>query len=280
MTKKRILLLLVPGLLMGVLPEINGQQNFEGIATYRSSMKIETLNVQGRNMTPEMQESVRKQLLQSSQRDYTLKFNIQESLWKEETKLDPVSSPSSNSGVQIRFSTGNPIAYMNPGKNEFLEETELFGKKFLIEDEPETFSWKVTNETKKIGDHTVIKAEYQNITEQTSISLTDSEQQTVKVMDTTQVIAWYTPEIPVSQGPDTTWGLPGLILELDNGNISYLCTKIELNPANPVVIEKPTKGKRVSREEAEKIRDEKLEEMMKKYNTGDGGETRIMRVGG
>lgn len=275
-----ILLLLVPGLLTGVLTNAIGQQNFEGIATYRSSMKVDNINVQGSNMTPEMQESVRQQLIQSSQRDYTLKFNVQESLWKEEAKLDPVSSPASNSGMQIRISTGNPTAYMNPGKNEFLEETEIFGKKFLIEDELETFAWKISGETKKIGDYTVMKAEYQNITEQASISLTDSEQKTVKVMDTTQVIAWYTPEIPVSQGPDNTWGLPGLILELENGNISYLCTKIELNPANRVNIEKPSKGKRVSRAEAEKIRDEKLEEMMKKYNTGEGGETQIMRIGG
>lgn len=243
-------------------------------------MRVDNLNVQGSNMSPEQQESIRKQLMKSAQRDYTLKFNIQESLWKEEATLDPVSNASANSGMQIRISTGNSIAYMNPGKNEFLEETEIFGKKFLIEDELETFEWKITNETKKIGDYTATKAVYQNISERTSISLTDSESKTVKVTDTTQVVAWYTPEIPVSQGPNNTWGLPGLILELDNGNISYLCTKISLNPEEPIVIEKPRKGKRVSREEADKIRDEKMQEMMKKYDTGEGGERRVISISG
>ena len=280
MTKKLIFLLLVPGLLLGVVLRTQGQQNFEGVATYKSSMRVDNLNVQGSNMSPEQQESIRKQLMKSAQRDYTLKFNIQESLWKEEATLDPVSNASANSGMQIRISTGNSIAYMNPGKNEFLEETEIFGKKFLIEDELETFEWKITNETKKIGDYTATKAVYQNIIERTAISRTDSESKTVKVTDTTQVVAWYTPEIPVSQGPNNTWGLPGLILELDNGNISYLCTKISLNPEEPIVIEKPRKGKRVSREEADKIRDEKMQEMMKKYDTGEGGERRVISISG
>ena len=99
-------------------------------------------------------------------------------------------------------------------------------------------------------------------------------------MDTTLITAWYTPDIPVSQGPNNTWGLPGLILELKNGNLTFLCIKVELNPAEPVQIEVPSKGKPVTREEADKIRDEKLQEMMKKYNTGEGGERRVIRIGG
>jgi len=266
---------------MGVLFGTRGQQQFEGIATYRSALEIKKFDIDGGpNLNPEMQESIRKQLMQSSQKEYKLKFNIQESVWKEEAKLDPVSPPSSNSGMQIRFAAGNPITYMNPGKNEFLEETELFGKKFLIEDELKAFNWKVTNETKKIGNYTVIKAEYERIRESTSLSLNDSEQKTMRVMDTTLVTAWYTPDIPVSQGPDGSWGLPGLILELKNGSMSYLCTKIELNPADPVIIDKPSKGKRISREESEKIRHEKLQEMMKKYDTGDGGTRKQIRIGG
>ncbi len=274
-----ILLLLVPGLLVGVIFQTSGQQ-FEGIAMYRSSMNFESVNVAGTNMNPEMQESIRKQLAQSSQRDYILKFNVQESLWKEEAKLDPVSNPAAANGVQVRISTGNSVSYMNPSKNEFLEETEIFGKRFLIADELETFSWKITNETKKIGDYTVVKAEFQDISERTTMALSDSEQTTQTVMDTTNITAWYTPEIPVSQGPNSSWGLPGLILEMNDGTMSFLCTKIELNPADPVVIEKPGKGKRVTRAEADEIRDEKMQEMMKKYNTGEGGETRVIRIGG
>ena len=277
MRKMILLLSLVPGLLVG--SSIMAQK-FEGVASYKSSMNIESINVAGRNMSPEMQESVRKQLMQQSQRDFTLTFNLQEATWKEEAELDPVTNPSSNGGFQITLRTGNSKSYINPSNNEFLEETEIFGKKFLIEDELEPFNWKITKETKKIGDYTVIKAEFQDINETLSMTLDGSEQKTETVMDTTMITAWYTPEIPVSQGPNNTWGLPGLILELKDGNMTYLCTKVELNPSEPVVIEKPDKGKRVTREEANQIRDEKLQEMMKKYDTGEGGETRVIRIGG
>jgi GLPGLI family protein len=280
MRKTILILSLVPGLLVGVIYHAIGQK-FEGIASYKSSMNIESINITGPNMSPEMKESLRKQMAQQSQRDYTLTFNLQEATWKEEAELDPVTNPSSNSGMQVRFSTGNSKSYVNPGKNEFLEEMEIFGKKFLIVDELEPYRWKITNEKKKIGDYTVIKAEFLDINEQTTISLDNSEQKTETIMDTTLITAWYTPEIPVSQGPANTWGLPGLILELKDGNLSYLCTKVELNPAEPVMIVKPAKGKQVTREEAENIRDEKLQEMMKKYDTGgEDGHTQVIRIGG
>ena len=172
------------------------------------------------------------------------------------------------------------MSYLNPGENKFLEETEIFGKKFLIEDELPTYNWKITSESKKIGEYTAIKAEYQRISERMSLSLSDSEQTTETVSDTTMITAWYTPQIPVSQGPANTWGLPGLILELKQGQMSYLCTRVELNPSNPIKIEMPEKGKKVTRAEADAIRDEKLQEMMKKYDTGEGGSTRVIRIGG
>ncbi|MEO9483135.1 MAG: GLPGLI family protein [Ekhidna sp.] len=280
MRKTILLISLVPGLLVGIAFKAVSQQKFEGIASYKSSMSMGTINVAGREMSPDMQESLRKQLMQQSQRDYTLTFNLEEATWKEDAELESSAGAPSTGGMQIRFSMGNSISYLNPSKNQFLEETEIFGKKFLIEDELPTFNWKITGETKKIGEYTVIKAEYENISEQTTMSLSDSEQTTETVMDTTMITAWYTPDIPVSQGPSNTWGLPGLILELKNGNFTFLCTKVELNPATPVQIEVPSKGKRVTREEADAIRDEKLQEMMKKYDTGEGGERRVIRIGG
>jgi GLPGLI family protein len=43
------------------------------------------------------------------------------------------------------------------------------------------------------------------------------------------ITAWYT-EIPVNQGPENYWGLPGLILEINDGKTVILCSKIVLNP--------------------------------------------------
>jgi GLPGLI family protein len=38
------------------------------------------------------------------------------------------------------------------------------------------------------------------------------------------ITAWYTPEIP-NQGPENYWGLPGLILEINDGKTVILCRK-------------------------------------------------------
>lgn len=279
MQRIKIVFPLVLGLLVGLTLPLTAQ-NFEGIAHYKSSMNVASFNVGGPDMSPEMQESVRKQLAQQMQRDYTLKFNLKEASWREKQELDPVTNAANTGGMQVRISTGNSKSYINPSENLFLEETEIFGKKFLIEDELEEFAWKVTGEEKKIGDYTAIKATYTDIQEQMMMSVDDSESKMETIMDTTIVTAWYTPEIPVSQGPNNTYGLPGLILELKQDNLSYLCTKIELNPSESVVVEIPSKGKKVTREEADKIRDEKMQEMMKKYNTGDGGTRHVMRIGG
>jgi GLPGLI family protein len=280
MRKTMLIISLVPGLLVGVLFNANSQQKFEGIANYSSSMNAQSINVGGPDMSPEMQESIRKQLVKQFQRDYVLNFNLQEATWKQEAELDAMSKPAANNGMSIRINTGNSSSYINPGKNKLIEETEIFGKKFLIEDELEKFNWKITSETKKIGNYTVIKAEYMDISEQTSISMDESGQKTETIQDTTMVTAWYTPDIPVSQGPSNTWGLPGLILELKEGELTYLCTKVELNPATPVTIEIPNKGKKVSREKATEIRDKKMKEMMKKFDTGEGGSRHVLRVGG
>ena len=61
---------------------------------------------------------------------------------------------------------------------------------------------------------------------------------------TETIIAWYTPMIPASHGPDDFGGLPGLILELNTGNTTMLCTKVVLNPKEEIVIEVPEKEKK------------------------------------
>ena len=75
------------------------------------------------------------------------------------------------------------------------------------------------------------------------------------------VTAWYTPQIPVNQGPGDYWGLPGLILEVSSGRTTILCSKIEINPKDKVEIKAPTKGKVVTKEAYSEIVKGKMKEM-------------------
>ena len=75
------------------------------------------------------------------------------------------------------------------------------------------------------------------------------------------ITVWYAPEVPVSNGPALFWGLPGLIMEVHDGNQVIVCTKLILNVDDKIEI--PNNGKVVSEKEYNEIMDEKMKEMQK-----------------
>jgi GLPGLI family protein len=85
----------------------------------------------------------------------------------------------------------------------------------------------------------------------------------IATVDSSLVEAWFTPEIPVPAGPDEYYGLPGLILVLttDDGNLSFVATDVSLRPIDPAAIAAPTEGRKVTREEFDKIVADKMKEM-------------------
>lgn len=91
-----------------------------------------------------------------------------------------------------------------------------------------------------------------------------------------EVVAWYTMQIPVNNGPGDFWGLPGLILEINSGRTTILCSKIVMNPSEKQEIKKPSKGKEVTKAEYNDIVKKKMEEMREMY----GGRNRGGRGGG
>ena len=71
------------------------------------------------------------------------------------------------------------------------------------------------------------------------------------------VTAWFSPEIPVSEGPDVYAGLPGLILDLEDGQNVYRCIAIDTNSRSEVAAKK--RGKKVSTERFEELRKQMLD---------------------
>ena len=95
------------------------------------------------------------------------------------------------------------------------------------------------------------------------------------------VTAWYTPEIPVNQGPENYWGLPGLILEVGDGKTVILCSKVVLNAKEKVEIKASTNGKVISQKDYDDTVIKKMEEfrqMNQGQGRGNGGMQ--MRIGG
>jgi len=263
-------ILLVAGLLVASVITV-WAQNFEGIAIYQSSRSGSPLTFKAEGVTPEMQKQLTSQLSKQFQKEYELKFKLAESYWKEVESLEGGQVQANVGGMSISLATDAGATYINTRENVYLKESNVMGKPFLVKDVPEMRHWELTDETKQIGKYTVLKAIYKNIRESKSFTFgTDEEDKMETRMDTTHIEAWYAPEIPVSQGPNGYWGLPGLILELTDGSMSYLCTKLTLNPNNQVVIKQPSKGKVVSEEELKEIRDKQMEEMMKRSKNSEG----------
>ena len=75
--------------------------------------------------------------------------------------------------------------------------------------------------------------------------------------------------------------MPGLILEVKEGQETIVCSEIVLNPKEKIVIEEPTKGKKVTQAQYDKIMDKKSKEMMEKFKgrRSNGNNVQI-RIGG
>ena len=97
---------------------------------------------------------------------------------------------------------------------------------------------------------------------------------------TIMVTAWYTLQIPVSNGPDEFQGLPGLILELSYDSQTILCSKVTLNPKNKSTIKPPTKGTSVTQSEFDAIRTKKMNEMESQYDDHDDENSFKIKIGG
>ena len=88
--------------------------------------------------------------------------------------------------------------------------------------------------------------------------------------DTTEIVAWFTPAIPVSSGPMGMNGLPGMILEMNYGKLITIEAKnVTAMAVDKSVLVKPKDGKKVTKDEMEAIIEEKTKEMQQQFG-GDG----------
>lgn len=252
-------------------------QNIQGVVTYSTKTKID-LEIQGTDMPESIKESLKASMKQMSERNYNLHFDGNTSLFLEEESLSPPSISNANSPISIKVGTSKTVLYKNIAEQQLIREEDMFGKPFLVKDSLRTFNWKLRNESKKIGNYSCFKAigtmEVQNrnvkiVFESDSNEEKEKEKDPI-TMKTIEVVAWFTPEIPIANGPENFGGLPGLILELSAENTTYLCSQIVLNPKNPKAIVAPTKGKVVTFAAYEEILRKKLKEMEMQF----GGKNR------
>lgn len=248
-------------------------QDFQGIATYKTQRKFD-IKLDSTKANDAMRKQMMEAMKKGFQKTYNLTFNKSSSLYKQEAELD---KPQVGGGMQMSFgNSGNDVFYKNIKNNNYVDQKETMGKKFLIKDSITPIEWKLEKETKHIGEYMCFKATYtKQVPKRKSFSFSsastkdketdDDKKEEEPEMEERIVTAWYTPQIPVSNGPAKYQGLPGLILEIHDGKLTIICNKIVINPEEKVQIVEPEKGKEVSQAEYNAIMKKKAEEMMERY---------------
>ncbi len=185
----------------------------------------------------------------------TLLFTSDASLYQNEkgesqdTKIENESGDGN--GIIIKMDEPDDKAYCDFKNNQLIQQRDFMSRKFLIETDLNKMIWKLTGKQMKILDYPCQEAILQDTTK--------------------KLIVWFTSAIPVSTGPAGYSNLPGLILsaEFDNGERSIIATKIDFNPFDTKQIVRPKEGKKISKEEFNKIVNEKRKEM-EEENGGNG----------
>ena len=232
-------------------------QNNEGQVTYEEKTNV------WKNLPPRMEE-FKDRIPEFRTVEKVLYFTPTESLYtlppEEEKKEDEVTDVSREGRWARRMGRGRSqsVLYRNLEENTGVEERNFFGKVFLVDGTAEPIKWKVTGEQKQVGSYLCMQAVFKD--------------------STRNIEAWFTPMIPVSAGPENFTNLPGLVLhvDIDEGSRMFTAQNINLEKLDMNLLQKPTKGQKVSREKFDKIVKEKMQEMKDSQGgRGGGGRFRI-----
>lgn len=229
-----------------------------GVVNYTHTIKID---ISGRDLPKEILDQIPKERISHK----TLIFNENESSYKTLIKEEETDVEGESGGMRFRMRMmgGNEKeqTYKNLEEKIAIDQRDLMGKLFKINADIEDTEWKITGEKKIIFKYMVLEA-------QTMID------------DTVAISAWFTPQIPVSNGPQMFGGLPGLILEVhigEEGKNVIRPTEIALREIDVSEIVKPDEGKEVTHDEFREIRKEKMQEMREMRGGRKGGNRVIIR---
>jgi GLPGLI family protein len=135
---------------------------------------------------------------------------------------------STNNWFNIALASQFNTTFTDLNTNTFVTQKNVFEENFLVKDSTRKINWKLTSETRDIAGYTCRRAN-------------------AVIMDSIYVVAFYTDEIPVSGGPESFSGLPGMILgvALPHENVTWFATKVTDVTVQESALKVPNKGKPV-----------------------------------
>jgi GLPGLI family protein len=213
---------------------------------------------------------------------FELIFNENASLFRsvvDDEAPDPFANAGGGGGGGMRMSFRMPTAntYTDLAKQMQYEERAFFEKEFLIVDSLKQYKWKLSEETKTIAKQLCKKATTMITAPQVRMRVsigrggennTDTTANTPRAPKETELVVWYAENIPVSFGPDSYSGLPGVIMEIDQDNGATVTTAVEVSAKYPKKeLVAPSKGEKMNRAQFQ----ENMQKLMQDMQRGGGG---------
>jgi GLPGLI family protein len=144
------------------------------------------------------------------------------------TLFTPMAAPEStfNNFFIIPIADQNSITYTDLSANTYISQKKFFDETLLIKDTIRKIKWKITGETREIAGYPCRRANG-------------------LALDSVYVVAFYTDKIPVSGGPESFGGLPGMILQvvLPHENVNWIAAKVTDSAIPSGTMIPPKKGK-------------------------------------
>ena len=150
---------------------------------------------------------------------------------KEQTLFTPIEETVPQNNYFGNFpgvEQGNTI-HTNTAVMTSTSQKKVYEELYLVKDNTRKINWKITNEIRNIAGY-------------------DCRRANALIMDSVYVVAFYTDQIPVSGGPESFTGLPGMILgvALPYEHMTWFATKITEVAISDDKLKVPVKGKAVN----------------------------------
>lgn len=168
----------------------------EGVITYEKTIHVKNLLKRHVNSLKEgdFQRRYIEEMINKVSETAVLKKKL--SFKGQEMNYEPIKETMNQMTTQL-LNMGlldyQNTVYQNLDNNESQSVFELAGSNILVKDELMDVKWKITNEYREIAGYECRRANG-------------------VVLDSVYVVAFYTDQIPMSAGPGTIHGLPGMIL--------------------------------------------------------------------
>jgi len=213
-----------------------------GVITYEKSVNMfaflkKNVNESTGSFWQQMYDSYRKSQPQFKVMNSTLTFSGDKTLFSPLAETEAGRSFFMNDPMV----TQNNIIYTDLGSGMFTAQKKVYEETFLQKDSLRRINWKLTSEMRTIAGYECRRAN-------------------AIILDSIYVVAFYTDQIPVSGGPESFTGLPGMILgvALPHENITWFAKTVTDKTIPTADIKIPAKGKPTDYKGLKKVIDDAL----------------------